>query len=59
MEDPFESFADPELQELVHRFQETLSTNRAQFFDLDEFEDILEYALFHHQPDLFNQALDA
>ena len=58
MENPFDPFSDPEMLELVRRFEEMADSGDFGFFDLDEFEDILEYYLFHSQTSHIQRALN-
>jgi len=43
MEEYFDPNSDPETQELIKRFEEMLDTHGHRFFDVDEFEDIVDY----------------
>ena len=46
MEEYFDSYPDPETQELVNRFEKMLRNDKHFFFDIDEFEEIIDYYLF-------------
>jgi len=46
MEEPFEPNFDSETLSLVKRFEKTLQQGQRLFFDIDEFEEIIEYYFF-------------
>src|SRR5271157_962958 len=49
MEEPFDSFSDPETLELARRFEQMIKDNEHYFFDLDEFEELIDYYLFKNE----------
>jgi tetratricopeptide (TPR) repeat protein len=51
MEEPFDSPSDPETLELARRFEQMVKDNQHYFFDLDEFEELIDYYLFNDDTD--------
>lgn len=49
MEEPFESNFDGETLALVKRFEKTLQQDQNAFFDVDEYEEIIEYYFFKNE----------
>jgi tetratricopeptide (TPR) repeat protein len=51
MEDPFNPYSDsdPETLELAKRFEQMLKDDQHYFFDLDEFEELIDYYLFNNE----------
>lgn len=49
MEEPFDSFSDPETLELARRFEQMVKDNEHYFFDLDEYEELIDYYLFNNE----------
>jgi tetratricopeptide (TPR) repeat protein len=49
MEEPFDSYFDGETLSLVGRFEKMLSQEAHFFFDVDEFEEIIEYYFFKNE----------
>ena len=62
MEEPFESYFDGETLSLVRRFEKMLQQDQHFFFDVDEFEEIIEYYFFKNEQRkafmTINQALE-
>jgi len=46
MEDPFESQFDPELIALVRHYEDMINHKEHHFFDVFEYEDIIDYYLY-------------
>ena len=46
MEDPFESQFDPELIALVRQYEDMINHKEHQFFDVFEYEDIIDYYIY-------------
>lgn len=46
MEEYFDPNADPDTLELVKRFEEMVDSRGQRFFDVDEFEEIIDYYQF-------------
>ncbi len=49
MEESFESYFDHETLSLVSRFEEMIQDDQFCFFDVDEFEEIIEYYFFKNE----------
>jgi tetratricopeptide (TPR) repeat protein len=49
MEDPFDPYSDPETLQLARRFEQMIRDDEHYFFDLDEFEEIIDYYLFSNE----------
>ena len=49
MEEPIESNFDGETLALVRRFEKTLQQEQNAFFDVDEYEEIIEYYFFKNE----------
>jgi tetratricopeptide (TPR) repeat protein len=49
MEEPFDPFSDPETLELARRFEQMIRDDEYYFFDLDEFEELIDYYLFRNE----------
>jgi len=62
MEEPFESYFDGETLSLVGRFEKMIQQEQHFFFDVDEFEEIIEYYFFKNEQRkaflTINQALE-
>ena len=62
MEEPFESYFDRETLSLVGRFEKMIQHDQHYFFDVDEYEEIIEYYFFKNEQRkafiTINQALD-
>ena len=49
MEDPFDPYSDPETLQLARRFEQMVKEDQQYFFDLDEFEELIDYYLFNNE----------
>ena len=49
MEDPFDPYSDPETLQLARRFEQMVKEDQHYFFDLDEFEELIDYYLFNNE----------
>jgi tetratricopeptide (TPR) repeat protein len=49
MEDPFDQYPDPETLLLAQRFEQMIKEGQHFFFDVDEFEELIDYYLFNNE----------
>ena len=62
MEEFFEAFSDPESLDLIRRYEKMLDDKEHVFFDVDEFEEIIDYFFIKNDMKMamraINEALD-